>query len=217
MSDNEKNERRHDCVSNEDENKKYTRLHLIKQIEDKSNGLTKVKGSLKDSQSIATKMYIPILYTSKKKIEGWEGKQKGCLQILWERGFINPQMTKQEVVRYYSMNGKKDNDGNIIVGSNLREIIADLPDFKTEKTLLQYRAEELGVAIDCSPKYHPEIAGEGIEFCWGASKNQYRLYSMKEKKKKENWMGLVRKCTCNQTVLNKQSVLGMMLLIHKFK
>ena len=62
---------------------------------------------------------------------------------------------------------------------------------------MQYRAEELGVAIECSPKYHPEIAGEGIEFCWGIAKNVYCQMRLEDKKRRENWLKLVSKCTKN--------------------
>ena len=58
----------------------------------------------------------------------------------------------------------------LIPGTSLRHIVANLPDFKQEITLLQFRAKQLGVSIDCTPKFHPEIAGEGVEFCWGLSK-----------------------------------------------
>ena len=43
----------------------------------------------------------------------------------------------------------------------------------TEVTLLQLHAEKLGVMIDCSPKCHPEIAGEGIEYVWSLAKLKY--------------------------------------------
>ena len=82
----------------------------------------------------------------------------------------------------------KGDDGIVIPDTNLKEMITNLPDFKAELTLLQYRAKQLGVAVDCSPKYHPEIAGEGIEFCWGIAKNWYCSKNLKEKKGKENWM-----------------------------
>ena len=64
----------------------------------------------------------------------------------------------------------KKNNSEVIPGSGLKEMILNLPDFINEMTLLQYQAQKLGVSIDCSPKYHPEIAGEGIEFCWGLTK-----------------------------------------------
>ena len=81
-------------------------------------------------------------------------------------------------------------------------MIASLPDFEQKIILLQYRAQELGVAIDCSPKRHLEIAGDGIEFCWGPAKNKYRRFSFKERERKEIWFELVEKSTCNKDVLN---------------
>ena len=60
--------------------------------------------------------------------------------------------------------------------------------------------------IDCSPKYHPEIAGEGIEFCWGVAKNTYRGKTISEKKRKENFLRLVAECTCNKSVIRIESV-----------
>ena len=63
-------------------------------------------------------------------------KPKGMLQILWERGFINLELSNKEVVRQYSENGKKGDDGIIIPSTNLRAIISNLPDFKLELTLL---------------------------------------------------------------------------------
>ena len=36
--------------------------------------------------------------------QGWEGKPKGLLQVLWERGFIDPTKT----VNCYTVDGKKD-------------------------------------------------------------------------------------------------------------
>ena len=93
---------------------------------------------------------------------------------------------------------EKNKEGTIIDGSNLKGIVSNLPDFRQEMTLLQFRAKQLGVTVDCSPKYHPEIAGEGIEFCWGIAKNTYRGKSISEKRKKESWMRLVNDCTCNK-------------------
>ena len=118
--------------------------------------------------------------------EGWSNKPKGMLQILYERGFINPVMTKQEMLRYYTIVGRKDASGNYIPGTSLRKIIENLPDFKAEITLLQYQTKQLGVEVDCSPKYHCEIAGEAIEYCWGLSKNKYRVVSISRKRTKEN-------------------------------
>jgi hypothetical protein len=42
-----------------------------------------------------------------------------------------------------------------------------------ELTLLQYYAQEMGVKVDRAPKWHPEIAGEGIEYIWALAKLYY--------------------------------------------
>ena len=38
--------------------------------------------------------------------------------------------------------------------------------FVNEITLLQFHAQKLGVKVDCTPKCHPELAGEGIGYSW---------------------------------------------------
>ena len=133
-------------------------------------------------------------------------KPKGLLQILWERGYINPDLSGKECVRHYALNGKKDANGDINPETNLKETVSNLPDFKKELTLLQFCAHQLGVTVDCSPKYHPEIVGKGIEFCWGIAKNNYRGRTLAEKKGKENLTQLVRECTCNKSVITIESM-----------
>lgn len=68
----------------------------------------------------------------------------------------------------------------------MREDLLTRPDFKKEITLLQFRATQLNVRVECSPKYHPEIAGEGIEYCWALAKNTYRGYPLRDKKKRDD-------------------------------
>ena len=68
-------------------------------------------------------------------------------------------------------------------------------DFNKEITLLQFHGEQMGVKVDRTPKYHPEIAGEGIEYAWGISKLVYMRATMSRKRNKEMFMGLVRECT----------------------
>jgi hypothetical protein len=57
-----------------------------------------------------------------------------------------------------------------------------LPDFMEQETVLQFYATQLGVMIDRTPKCHPEVAGEGIEYGWGTSKGWYRRKSLHQKK-----------------------------------
>ena len=126
------------------------------------------------------------------------------LQILWERGFLDPTKSVKELMRQYNSDFKKNRETKEpIPGTSLRHIVGNLPDFKQEITLLQFRANQLGVSIDCSPKFHPEIAGEGIELCWGLSKNTYRRYSIEDKRTKSKYLKLVQNCICCKTILTK--------------
>ena len=99
LSDEEKTAKRFDRESGEIEKKKYTRSQLIKMIQEKS---TKPKGNLKDIQALVVRLQIPIEFERNKTEEGWSGKQKGSLQILWERGFIDPSLPISELKKKYS-------------------------------------------------------------------------------------------------------------------
>ena len=70
----------------------------------RTNGRTKARGSIKDIQEFAQRLNLPIKFERRNIIEGWTGKQKGMLQILWERRFIDPMLTREELVRKYSAN-----------------------------------------------------------------------------------------------------------------
>ena len=144
---------------------KKQKIHTAQLIDTLQNQLqqTNICGTLKDVQTLALEHNLPIEYTHKKVQEGWNLKPKGMIQILWERGFINPNKS----VREYTVNGRKRNkdNNNIIPGTSLRELVQNLPDFKIESTFLQFQAQQLRGQVCCSPKYHPEIAGEAVEFC----------------------------------------------------
>ena len=79
-------------------------------------------------------------------------------------------------------------------------------DFLNEVTLLQYHAEEMGVSIDRTPKCHPEMAGEGIEYIWALAKLKYRRATILKKRSKEKFRKLVTECTDPDTNLNIQRV-----------
>ncbi len=60
-------------------------------------------GTLKKLQEICKLHNLPIEIIEQKNLEGWEGKQKGLHQVLWERGFIDVNN-----VGSYTMNRRKD-------------------------------------------------------------------------------------------------------------
>lgn len=91
------------------------------------------------------------------------------------------------------------------MGTNLRQIMEACLDFINERTLLQESMYKLGVTVHRSPKCHCEVAGEGIEYSWGFSKNKYRRLSMSEKKTKEKFRRSVR-LVISRTSLNKKRI-----------
>ena len=182
---------KYDRETGEMEEKTYTRSQLIDMIKEKQN-VPYVRGNLKEIQRQACILHIPLSYNRPVIVEGWVNKPKGMLQVLWERGFIDVN----KGVRFYIVDSRRENKHNkeIIPGTSLKQMVLRLPYFGNEVTLLQFRAIQLGVEVRCSPKYHPEIAGEAVEYCWAYSKNTYRRYKLQDKKNKEKFMELVNEC-----------------------
>ena len=134
------------------------------------------------SNGIQTKKQIP------KVIEGWVGKAKGKLQILWERGMID-----EANLNKYTNDGKVDAFGILDKNYSLHYLMTNCKDFIEEESMLQSMGREMGVTIDRTPICHAELAGEGIEYSWGCSKNEYRRQPLSMKRKKEGYRELVKK------------------------
>jgi hypothetical protein len=113
--------------------------------------------------------------------EWWRGIRKGKAQLLWETGSIDPKLTKTgakwindwasgytptetEVVEKTRADGKK----------NASAYLAGRRDFQEEKTVIEKLFIDDGHLVLASPRYHPELAGLGIEYCWGKSKWCFR-------------------------------------------
>ena len=124
-------------------------------------------------------------------IDGWDGAQKGMFQVLFETGWIDPDNKS----KYRATAPKEwlDEEGKIKEEHKafvLTHLISERKDFLNEVTALEWICNELS-SDDClmtvvfSPKYHCEIAGEGIEMCWGYLKKYYRRkYTVGDKKTK---------------------------------
>ena len=54
------------------------------------------------------------------------------------------------------------------------EALKKCSDFASEMTLLEKHVFERGHLLIMSPKGHPEIAGVGVEYCWGKAKREFR-------------------------------------------
>ena len=144
---------------------------------------------------------VPHKVSTKTIKEGWHGKPKGMLQILWERGFIDPEVEPTKAEGFYTNDGKQDAFGNLIPGTALRMMMSQLIDFIQEETLLQHHGKTLGVIVDRSPKCHPEVAGEGIEHSWGCAEGKCRCLPLSDERRKENFRNSVRQCMDRSEVL----------------
>ncbi len=81
--------------------------------------------------------------------------------------------------------------------------MASCLDFAEEVTALQHLGNELGVSVLITPKFHAEMAGEGVEYSWGVSRNVYRRMPLNSKKGKESFKALVHECTSRDILSTK--------------
>ena len=109
-------------------------------------------------------------------VEGYVNKPKGAAQILCERGFIDFNGCFQDVMKV-SMNEKtRDTITRCKTLNKTTNVIQQLrkcSDFKNEQTQMMCILNLLGVLLILIPKYHPEIAGCGVEYTWGYSKLRF--------------------------------------------
>ena len=83
-------------------------------------------------------------------------------QIAWERGLFG-----------------SDEKGKLKVPNLdiLKLLIDGCPDLKNERSELQNLVEKRGQILLMSPKYHPEVAGKGVEYSWGKAKFHFRNHA----------------------------------------
>ena len=103
------------------------------------------KGKLTNLQRAATNLGLSIMEEYQVKLEGWVGKEKGLL---------------------YTINGTKDQSGNISPETSLKPLMAVCTDFEEEEMILQTMAQAMGVTVNRTPKCHCELAELGMEYTW---------------------------------------------------
>ena len=138
---------------------------------------------------------IATLKNVEKVKEGWEGKPKGLLQILWERGLIDGAKLNN-----YSLTGKKDELGTVDNSTSLRHIMGMCTDFLNEEGMMQHIGKGLGVKVLLTPKCHAELAGEGVEYVWACAKGAYRNMSLQQKRGKDHFKASVRHCLSEEVI-----------------
>jgi hypothetical protein len=144
------------------------------------------KKRLTELQSLAQARGIDSLKPKVKKVEGWFGAPKGMLQVLWERGWVDePNFSEYRKI-------STDNNGEVIDDRSLVILMASCLDFANEISQLQAIGEKMGSEIMLTPKFHCEMAGEGIEYAWGVSKSIYRSMKLADKKSLSGFHNLVK-------------------------
>ncbi|KAG7357902.1 hypothetical protein IV203_014515 [Nitzschia inconspicua] len=157
--------------------------------------------TVKEMQKLAGDHGIAISKSEQKKLTGWVGEPKGLLQVARERGLIDHNNH-----HLYSANPKKNPDGTLNDEKSLRSIVGQCTDFQNELTHLQVMANELKVQVMFTPKFHAEMAGEGIEYSWGFAKGSYRRKPLQKKRKRSDFEDLVDECTNVETELTKARI-----------
>jgi hypothetical protein len=101
MTEAEKHSNRKDRPSGKTIKRFRNKGDLLKELQ--SRGVL-AKGRKDKLQILCKQNNIPIEEELDEGVEGWEGKPKGMLQILWERGFVDPSKKKENC----TLQGKKD-------------------------------------------------------------------------------------------------------------
>lgn len=194
-----------------------TKIQLTNALRDEAGITVDPLRPLNEIKEFANLHGIDLQYHKPTITEGWHGKPKGLLQILWERGWIDPckcttfkqDKTAGKIVNtsFYTMNGRKDSQtGQLLESSSLQALMGQCTDFKEEETALQFLGKQLGLRVLFTPKFHCEFAGEGIEYNWAHAKAKMRVTPLREKKGRANFIALVMKCICPETVLTKERI-----------
>ena len=186
LSDSECLARRQDRPTGETKLETKTKKMLINELEATGHGLPKGKlFTKKRLQEFARDKGIDLKYQKQVMEKGWEGQPKGLLQVLWERGLIDDSRVQQYT---------KDGRGTDKEHSLLRMMEA-CSDFKNELSALQHLGQQIGITVDWTPKFHCEMAGEGVEYSWAYAKAIYRRQGLGKKKSRDSFKKLVYECT----------------------
>ena len=98
--------------------------------------------------------------------------------------------TSKDVCTYYTILWRENNYGDSIIETSLRKLMRNCPKFIEEDKQLQTNACNMWerrnhILINFTPKCHPKISGEVIEYSWGYTKDYHRRLSFYKKKIKK--------------------------------
>ena len=102
LSPTKRHDQKYDRETGEVRTRERTRMELVQDLKRKGFKL-KSSYSKEEIKRLARQNNIPLTVEERKIEPGWCNKSKGLLQILYERGFINPE----DKISKYTVNGKK--------------------------------------------------------------------------------------------------------------
>jgi len=113
--------------------------------------------------------------------EWWRGMRKGQAQLLFETGWIDPSLKDPKLQWTKGWGKHKPSEEELKTKQNKATgkwnaslHLAHRRDFREERTLIEKLFAAEGHIAVASPRYHPELAGNGIEYCWGKAKWCFR-------------------------------------------
>ncbi len=198
-------ETKHDKQLGTAKTRNKLKIELLKDLRESGYDTTRQRFLKEELLALCEQRNLPVTIEEAEVKDGWLGRPKGMLQILWERGWIDATKVVSPRSMRYSKDGKKEDlgeDGKL-KDENKRYVLSHLlngcKDFQEEMSDLQHLAKELGgrdltISILFTPKYHCELAGEGIEYCWGAAKRLYRKLPLKKRRSWDSFRTSVLEC-----------------------
>ena len=116
--------------------------------------------------SYTTTHHITTVTSKYPRIPGFVGQAKGAKQMLWmlwERGHWRQGLTKACCIK----------------------LLKEMPDFQLETSELGNLWLDRGHGYEVGVKCHPEMAGCGVEYCWGKAKYEFRNFINTKTTKKD--------------------------------
>ena len=114
--------------------------------------------------------------------------RKHSPELVDKRYSFSPLVTK-----YYSKEGKKVGEaGEVDLDTSYIHLLNHCKDFKNEQSQLEKIGAKYGYEIWFTPKYHCELAGEGIEYMWRCVKWIYHRIKKEKKSAKQMFEDCVK-------------------------
>ena len=132
-----------------------------------------------DLKALAVKLEMDVTKRGRKTKAGYMGKAKGALQVAYERGFVDSSDVSAYNVKKLTRRERQEMDyqGIDLLAQdpkNLLHLLDSCEDFINTHSQIKQTVLDLGGDVVSTPICHPELAGEGIEYCWGRAKYIYR-------------------------------------------